>query len=287
MMKRTITTIFMLTAALCSHTTKAQITIPNAGFENWQMLSTVEVPTGWNVSDAAGLGCAVPTSVKTTDKAEGNFGIMLESAFCVNAGAVHEGFATISINTTNKPDSFKFKFKSLYNGMDSASVKATFYNGTTIVGNGAYYIKTTQNTYKDVSVPITYTGTPTKVVIFLSSDGISMPTSGNRVWVDDLKFANKTANTSTASIAGGVMSSVTCYPVPANDVLHVEMNMTESMGATVTLCDMSGKVISREAIQTHRGKQVHTLNTATLQSGMYLCAVYLDNGEKIINRILK
>lgn len=287
-MKRTITSfgIIQTIIAVCFTTLSYAQPIQNGGFETWQTTAGVEKPTGWTISDAAGLGCNRPTSIKTTDKAEGSFAIMLESAFCANAGGVHEGFAFLNGTTTAKPDSLKFKYKSTFSGTDSASIKVTFNNGQTVVGTGAFYIKATQTTYKQISIPITYTGNPDKMTIFLSSDGISNPTDGNRIWVDDLKFANKGTGVSVGNIFKGI-NEFSCYPVPMGDILNVNLNLKEASAARITLCDVTGRMLIAEDVVFNQGDQVHVLNTSSLNRGTYLCTLQLANGEKMTRRIVR
>lgn len=186
---------------------------------------------------------------------------------------------------TNKPDSLRFWYKSARTGNDSARVTVDFYQNQTRVGGGVGFILTSQSTYKRMSFPLTYSGPlPDMAVVFLSSDGFTSPVSGNRLWIDDVAFVTRSTGIATAP---GIMSRLSCYPLPAGPALHIGLRVSQGISGRIMLSDLSGRrLISADAF-FNAGDNVQLLDTAPLASGIYQCTVQLSNGERQTCKVIK
>lgn len=71
---------------------------------------------------------------------------------------------------------------------------------------------------------------------------------------------------------------VRCYPNPAFDKLNVSFNSLSADNYTVELSDMLGRTCLRESKKASIGEQKWSLNTATLNPGMYVLSI--QSGEK-------
>jgi hypothetical protein len=76
------------------------------------------------------------------------------------------------------------------------------------------------------------------------------------------------------------------YPQPANDKLNIQYySLSEGLG-TITVNDITGKMVRRETIKMNKGTQSIVLNTDQLRSGLYLVTItdknYQITSEKFI-----
>lgn len=291
-MKRTRTLLSLLLtliAALCTAPyAQAQVpTIANGGFETWTNAGGVELPTGWNTSEEWNMGCSPATAVKSTDKSDGTYALKLETSFCAQIGSAHEGSASAWVAVSTRPDSLKFKYKATFSGADTARVTVDLLSGTTIVGRGVYYIRNTQSTYKQVSVPISKISNtaPVNAYIYIASDGFMSPTIGNKLWVDDLKFA-KTIPASVQTQAG-IVSEVTSYPSPVAGTLHLSFRLAQPSQLNFRLYDMKGALLSETAGRFEAGTQTHSIDMSLLPRGLYLCSIQAPDGSRVTQKIVK
>lgn len=263
--------------------------IPNNDFESWNIVSGVEKPIGgWDISDEAGLGCTPYSSIKTTDKATGNYAILLETNNCINFGGVHEGYAEINFPTTARPDSLKFKYKTTRGATDSAMVEVWVYNHSTPIGHIQYYIGNSQSTYKEVVIPFRYFSSlsTTAINIFMSSDeGWGGPAIGHRLWIDDLQFI--TVPTAIGNSYNNNLQHLLCSPLPASANLNVSFSLIVTADVKITLRDMTGAIILTSDSHCLAGNHTAPIDISRVPIGIYICEVQLQNGEKAIERIIK
>jgi len=258
--------ITIIAASFCNNMLKAQ-TIPNGGFETWQMNNTVEQLTGgWVISDEAVLSCGPATSTKSTDAASGNYSLFLQTGMC--SSGVHEGWAVITFPVSSKPMYLNFRYKSQHAGPDSAHV---FIRMNKRIGSirqklaeETYYIKGNQTTYKSVSMPLNYiiNDVPDTAIIDISSDGGLNPAVGNQLWIDDLSF----------SLISDVPAPArelahTVFPNPAVDILNIRVESPADEEVVFEISDVAGRMLSHSTTVV-RGKDI-TINVADLASGIY------------------
>jgi hypothetical protein len=287
-MKRTFTLLCLIIYVVCLRLPVIAQNIPNGDFENWTITSGVEKPdSGWSISDATGLGCMPYSSIKTTDKAGGNYAILLETNNCINFGGPHEGYAELYLSTNARPDSLRFKYKARRAGNDTAVVDAMVYNNSTPIGDARYYIDGTQGTYKEITIPFNYSSSlsTTAIDIFMSSDAGWNYAIGNRLWADDLEFVN--ISTGVGNNYNNNLKLLSCSPVPAATNLNVSFGLTTSSDVTIMLINMTGSVMHRSCSHYQAGNYNIPIDVSSLPTGIYICEVQLQNGEKAIERIIK
>lgn len=76
-------------------------------------------------------------------------------------------------------------------------------------------------------------------------------------------------------------ASVTLYPIPASDVLTMEINMLTSEEAQLEIVDISGKILVAERHQLDEGEQRLILQVGNLASGSYLLRMTGEGGSVI------
>lgn len=92
------------------------------------------------------------------------------------------------------------------------------------------------------------------------------------------KVADNTAGIEEVGTVNG-----TAYPNPATDVVKVSLETTES--GTLTVTDLAGKVVQTEQVSFATG--MTDVNIATLEPGVYIFSVTLDNGQTSQFNIVK
>lgn len=73
-------------------------------------------------------------------------------------------------------------------------------------------------------------------------------------------------------------NNILMYPVPANDVLNLELLMVEGNEVTVEIYDLQGKLVINETTLLNNGNAV-SINTSSLEAGLY--TIKVKNGTKI------
>lgn len=290
-MKRTTTLLFTIASfasVLFGAAAGAQTpTIPNAGFENWSNAGGAEIPTGWSTSEQWGMGCAPVTAAKTTDKSDGTYALKLETSFCSGIGAAHEGSASTNMAISTRPDSLKFKYKATFSGPDTARISVDLMNGITKVGYGVFNIRSTQGTYKQVSIPISKISNtaPNAAYITIASDGFYTPTIGNKLWVDDLKFVMK--STTAVATLPDIMTELTCYPDPVTGPLNLAFTLAQASELSIQLYDLRGVLQSESNAYFPAGVHTQVIDMGTLPQGIYLCSIQSPGRGKVVRRIIK
>jgi hypothetical protein len=79
--------------------------------------------------------------------------------------------------------------------------------------------------------------------------------------------------------AGGMVTSITVFPNPAQDLLSIQVNDLQLLGTQARLLDMNGKL----AASVQLGKVIETIDMSKLTAGIYF--VHLENGEQV--KVLK
>jgi hypothetical protein len=74
------------------------------------------------------------------------------------------------------------------------------------------------------------------------------------------------------------------YPNPAEDVAYLDLSAANSDTHEVRIFDLTGKQLQNIILT---GKRVHTINTASLSTGMYLMSVGANGTEKIQKLVIK
>jgi hypothetical protein len=75
------------------------------------------------------------------------------------------------------------------------------------------------------------------------------------------------------------------YPNPANDFAVVALNLVKESQIAMKLIDVSGKTLAVKNYGSMSGMMNIELNTATLQSGVYIVELTVDN-DKLVKRLV-
>ncbi len=98
-------------------------------------------------------------------------------------------------------------------------------------------------------------------------------------------FYYETYNPASASVKTvAANGSANVYPVPAQNILHVDLNWNEAQSATVTLCDMSGREISRMNVP-FGAQYTGAISVSNLADGMYVIKINGTHGQ-IVKQIV-
>jgi hypothetical protein len=81
---------------------------------------------------------------------------------------------------------------------------------------------------------------------------------------------------------GGAFPTLTLAPNPANT--KVVLHLNSEVGATATLMDLGGRVLSQHTIPS--GQRQHTLHTSELAEGVYLLHCQMTTGENLYHRLV-
>lgn len=103
---------------------------------------------------------------------------------------------------------------------------------------------------------------------------------------------NTTVNTlsETASVeesASVEAVTVDLYPVPVSDQLTIRVNnVSKSESATVSIIDLTGKVVLTDSVNLGEGSTIVTKSLSNLTIGTYLTRIQFENGSSIVKKIM-
>ncbi len=80
------------------------------------------------------------------------------------------------------------------------------------------------------------------------------------------------------------ITELNLYPVPANDILNVSLEVVGLKDLTATLLDATGRTVVSE-VWNSVGSGVQTLDISTFRAGMYTLNIS-DNSSKIVSRVI-
>lgn len=230
--KPMIKKITLLLFVICSRFTFAQ-SIPNGGFESWQV-GSYEEPINYVTSNSEeknnsnNTGPAVYNAIKTTDSYAGQYAIKLVTAgtgtninyaFFANGNPGGQNGASEGIPYNQKPTGVRFYYKSTINGTDSAIFIVLFKKAGSVVGSYIYKFNQTKTAYTlfnptfSPALPVT----PDTVIVACASSNAfnnSGFIAGNMMQIDDLAFTG--VGTQPAALNGGFENWATLSDSKAN-----------------------------------------------------------------------
>lgn len=224
---------------------QAQITIPNASFENWTTASgfNPDIPVGWKPNYFSS------GATKTTIAHTGNFAMKLAvvKLFTGIVGAVAStGFLIPTINVA--PISYSFWAKVHLSGSDKLSFDADVYkktSSTTITGIPYGQNQLTPSNNTSVWTQFTYTLSTSFFqpcdTVNLSFYFSSATDTSSYVIVDDLSFTNAPVGINELR-AGSLIQSV--YPNPANTLAQFIYTVTEAADVKLAVYDVIGNKVA-------------------------------------------
>ena len=131
---------------------------------------------------------------------------------------------------------------------------------------------------------LTYEGTnlTEKIARDWQSGGLK---SGSGEWVNAYRIVYSdflNLGTGTLQLASLQMN---CYPVPADDLLRIEINSTLASPKTLELTSLTGQPVRKEVFDAM--SSVFTWEISDLPGGIYLLRLTGENNMRIIHKIVK
>ena len=112
---------------------------------------------------------------------------------------------------------------------------------------------------------------------------------GNNVYLDDINLYNGSpSNDVVTGIAEySSISHLEMFPNPADEELNVSFDLPNADYLTISIIDLSGKVIQKHLVKAKEGKNLLMMNTQELAAGMYQLMIVSSNGQKTLPFIVK
>jgi PKD repeat protein len=112
---------------------------------------------------------------------------------------------------------------------------------------------------------------------------------GNNIYLDDINLYNGGPSNElvTGIVEHSSISHLEMFPNPADDELNVSFDLPNSDDLTISMIDLSGKVIQKHLVKAKEGKNLVMMNTQELAAGMYQLVMVSSNGQKTLPFIVK
>jgi hypothetical protein len=244
--------------------------IPNPGFENWQVHSYLTLD-GWlnYYSDANFINGDPQTLVQTTDKANGNFALIVQST--KNSKYNKKGYTRTGSNSAYVKPSFPVpgKFDTLYclykwlpQNSDSCIISLGLYRGGGSMAGGSYVSGVAQNNWTILKIPMKYitTDIPDSASIALSSY-FNNPKGSSILYIDNMSLS-PVYGVGTDPITQKAVLIV--YPNPASDKLHLVLPQGKRLFHAQIL-NMKGACIKTVMID----EELNVIDISDLAAGVY------------------
>ncbi|MFN4122472.1 MAG: T9SS type A sorting domain-containing protein [Flavobacteriales bacterium] len=103
---------------------------------------------------------------------------------------------------------------------------------------------------------------------------------GNDCGYDTLTSTIEVLKLSVRDIAAQI--SYVIYPNPANELVQIEFNTVGKQQVTLSLLDIKGTLVKRNAFQLNGGKQIIQLELNELAGGIYLMQLQAKDGQAVL-----
>jgi PKD repeat protein len=112
---------------------------------------------------------------------------------------------------------------------------------------------------------------------------------GNNIYIDDINLYNGGPSNElvTGIVEHSSISHLEMFPNPADDELNVSFDLPNTDDLTISMIDLSGKVIQKHLVKAKEGKNLVMMNTQELAAGMYQLVIASSNGQKTLPFIVK
>ncbi|MBL7764723.1 MAG: T9SS type A sorting domain-containing protein [Chitinophagaceae bacterium] len=87
-------------------------------------------------------------------------------------------------------------------------------------------------------------------------------------------------------IWGGNGSSVSLYPNPAKDILHIDLNVSNAQNTTVKIIDLSGRIVKQIQAKTEKGLNTLSINLDGISEGVYAVQVLENDALMSVSRVV-
>jgi hypothetical protein len=104
-----------------------------------------------------------------------------------------------------------------------------------------------------------------------TSNMTSLVSTGN------YSFGTCTSKSNNLTGANSINVGLMVYPNPSNDVINMNMPITNASSGRINLIDMNGRVLYAESVQLNEGTFEHYLNVSEFANGVYSIQIISDN----------
>ena len=101
---------------------------------------------------------------------------------------------------------------------------------------------------------------------------------GNNLFIDDINIFPTSATVGVSEIQ---TQHISAYPVPADDVLYVELENHESLNAQLALLDGSGRLCISQPVSN----SINRLDTSSLSPGLY-CVLVTAGEQRWLRKVV-
>ncbi len=277
-------TLFVCLTIFFFSTSNMIAQIPNGTFESWAVdIYGDNNPVSWTTTNSD-----PDISVTPYSPAYAGTYSMKVSTFDPGFMAI-PGVAEVSFPYSQRPTHINACFKATILPGDHAYIIVALYQGDSIVaapGDCSFVIDTTNSTFTCMSFPITYQSAlvPDSAYIMVIA-GSSLAQLGTNIIVDNLTFSLP-ASIATYSNSQNI---ITNYPNPTSSETYLDLNLITKNNIIISVWDAKGSLVNTIDLGTiASGKQQITLNTNTLENGIYTYNVKGQDisyyGKLIVNK---
>lgn len=112
---------------------------------------------------------------------------------------------------------------------------------------------------------------------------------GNNIYLDDINLYNGSPSNElvTGIVEHSSITHLEMFPNPADDELNVSFDLPNTDDLTISMIDLSGKIIQKHLVKAKEGKNLVMMNTQELAGGMYQLVIVSSNGQKTLPFIVK
>jgi len=112
---------------------------------------------------------------------------------------------------------------------------------------------------------------------------------GNNIYLDDINLYNGSPSNEvvTGITEHSSISHLEMFPNPADDELNVSFDLPNTDDLTISIVDLSGKIVQKHLVKAKEGKNLVMMNTQELAAGMYQLRMVSSNGQKTLPFIVK
>lgn len=304
-MKKILTLLFCMSITVMI---SAQVTIPNAGFEQWNNGTAMSWSSSFSYSGTL-ASFEYEAAERTSDAHAGNYAMKLHPAqidLTITTyslpGMCHLGFFNTELGITSLlgilnggiggiidamieggipcnqvPSKATAWVKYIPNGEDEMSATVRCYSNGEIVAEGTYTSTTASSVYQQIEIPVTASGsdTPDQInIIFTCGQN-----EGSYLYIDDVELVFETPEDPDDINECNAIFSVS--PNPTSEMLNIQSTMNGNYSAR--LFDTNGKLVWEES-DLQGDTQV---NVSNFEAGIYFLRV-TNNGltrtQKVIIR---
>ncbi len=114
--------------------------------------------------------------------------------------------------------------------------------------------------------------------VLIRISGYNPPGGSNLMFIDDINVAAEPVSTNDP----GILTSMTVYPNPTNDVINVNVNSQEIIKASFIMYDLNGKAVGvlGQNMDLRSGVNVKSFKVDNYNPGLYTLKILTDKGVR-------